>query len=392
MFIETERDLAMLQNSCVFYAASTMYYKRVPCPFSSSTSFFLSSTTRFVVLETFPRVSGEMDKLALKESCEKILSRLQQKELEDYTCFLCRGREVGQDRLMEHIITRHHIHLAHFDNVVDLRALLAFLQDRIHHSAAGSEAHALYCPVCADAAGSSEEQFVEHVADKGHQHWNGNTITGLSDYYICVRPEAAAPEAESGSSGSSSFSGSDDGDADAFVPEDEHDADALVEEAEPCECLYCSAVSQDVLGHMREAHQFDFTAATRARDDVHDEYDLIRLVNAVRRCVVQRKGACCPGHDAREDGDADKEACRAAIAACGSLETHLREHPSHRLPVELPTGDASLLPVLPGDAFISLLVTYGEGFLQQEEADPDFPMVPTIHEIATNKMPPPPTH
>lgn len=330
-----------------------------------------------------------MNKEGLRASCDKILSRFQHKELEDYTCFLCAGREVGQDHLMEHIITRHQIHLAHFDNVVDLRGLLEFLQDRIHHGAT-NEGHALYCPVCTDAAGTSEESFLAHLGEKEHQQWNGTTVEGLGDYYIQLEQPSVEDDEAHSSSASSSFSDDNVGGVDAFVPEDENDADALMEEEEPCECLYCNDVSNDVLGHMSGVHKFDFAATTRARADVRDEYDLIRLANSVRRCVIQMKGGSCPYHCTKDDGDAEKEACREAIAACGSLEAHLLENPSHRLPAALPSDDASLLPVIPGDAFISLLVTYGEGFLQQEEADPDFPMVPTLHEVATKRAAAPP--
>lgn len=321
----------------------------------------------------------------LKESCKKILQRLQQQDVEEFGCILCSQHVRGQDALMQHLITEHQVHCLHFDNVVDLPRLLEHLSTLLH-SHVTSPAQ-WFCPVCGeDTASDSAETLVRHMRLAGHQHWDPHTIPSMAPWCVTgisaptgpsdkVLAAMAMPATCAPSSPAPQGLGRGDADEETTDSEWKDIEDEEVDEDEDwnleCVCLYCDYSGEDVLQHLRTHHNFDFRASVLRRPDLHDEYDLIRVVNMVRRAVCSDR---CPyGDECDVDG---KQNNRAA------LEAHLALHKEHRLPRRVSTSDADLIPVLPGDAFISMLVTSGEGFLQTEEEDPDFPMVPTVQELA----------
>ncbi|GET90799.1 hypothetical protein, conserved [Leishmania tarentolae] len=321
----------------------------------------------------------------LKESCKRILQRLQQQDVEEFGCVLCSQRVRGQDALMQHLITEHQVHCLHFDNVVDLPLLLKHLSTLLH-SHATSPAQWV-CPVCGeDTASENVETLLSHMSKMGHQQWTPQTIpsmkqwciagtsvpTGLLNETLVAKATPATCLPSSSSPRQLGQGGAGEGDTDSEWNDAE---DEEVDEDEDwnlkCVCLYCDYSGEDVLQHLKTKHQFDFRASVQRRPDLHDEYDLIRVVNMVRRAVGSDR---CPYGDACDvDG---KQNDRAA------LEAHLEVEREHRLPQRVSTSDDDLIPVLPGDAFISMLVTSGEGFLHTEEEDPDFPMVPTVQELA----------
>nr|CCM17582.1 hypothetical protein, conserved [Leishmania guyanensis] len=322
----------------------------------------------------------------LRESCKKILQRLRQQEVEEFCCILCGGRVRGQDALMQHLITEHDVHCLHFDNVVDLPRLLEHLSALLHNR--GASPAQWVCPVCGeDTMSEKVEDLMSHMSLAGHQYWNPHTIPSTAQWYItgssapsglADRTFAETPMLVTCTSSSTVPRGlSRDGAAEEEDPDSEWDdiEDEEVDEDEDwnleCVCLYCDYSGEDVLQHLKTNHDFDFRASVQRRPDLHDEYDLIRLVNMIRRAVCSDR---CPYGD---ECDVDsKQYDRAA------LEEHLVMQKEHRLPQRVSTSDTDLIPVLPGDAFISMLVTSGEGFLQAELEDPDFPMVPTVQELA----------
>ncbi|KAG5472415.1 hypothetical protein LSCM1_03814 [Leishmania martiniquensis] len=323
----------------------------------------------------------------LRESCKKILHRLQQKDLEEYCCVLCGERVRGQDALMQHLITEHQIHCLHFDNVIDLPQLLEHLSTLLHRRAASPAEWV--CPVCGEEMASEKvEGLVAHMTQRGHQYWNLRTIPTMAPW--CVEgsssPSGPAEERAAGTAASATcglFSSAPRAVARDGAEEEDGDdsewsamADEEVDEDEDwnseCLCLYCTYSGEDILQHLKSSHDFDFRASVQQRPDLKDEYDLIRVVNMVRRAVCSDR---CPyGDECDVDGKRNDGA---------ALEAHLLQQKSHRLPQRVSTSDTDLIPILPGDAFISMLVASGAGFLQTEEAeDPDFPMVPTVHELA----------
>lgn len=310
----------------------------------------------------------------LQDACNRILRRLQATKNQSLPCVLC-GVFVygGEAKLTDHVEQRHGISLCPFSNVVDSDGFTGCLKERL--GLPGS----LRCPVCLEGVGQASdlEALRAHASNTGHSAWNGHTIPELSPFCL---------PAHAGSAGVDRCSSDDDLDDDDDKHKGRNDVDAEgAEEAllgsddddwnDPCVCLYCADVSEACLEHMAAAHGFDLRAATRNHDDVKDEYDIIRLVNQVRRAV---KDGTCPY---ASGSTADVRPCEFT----GTLEEHLQQYPKHRLPQRVwRDSDEALLPVLPGDALLSLVVTAGEGFLREEEADSDFPMAPTLQEVAAH--------
>ncbi|KAK7201081.1 C2H2 type zinc-finger (2 copies) [Novymonas esmeraldas] len=303
----------------------------------------------------------------LKASCKQILQRLQQQNVEEFGCVLCGQHVRGQDALMQHLITEHEVHCIHFDNVADLSGLLRHLSARLRSSAT-SPTHWV-CPVCeVDTGSDSIDDLVAHMRATGHREWNPLTIPSMGRW--CITGDASVQVAAVSAEELNDVDEDDEDDAAWNAMEDDEvdeDEDWNLE----CVCLYCNYCGEDVLQHLKTRHDFDFRAAMQERPDVKDEYDLIRVVNMVRRAVCSDScpyGDSCAVNGRENDRDA--------------LEAHLTEQKDHRLPLCVSRGDNDLIPVLPGDAFISMLVTSGEGFLRGEQEDPDFPMVPTVQELA----------
>lgn len=289
----------------------------------------------------------------LQESCDEILRRHQQREHDDRHCFLCPVRVRGQDTLLEHLAS-HQITCMPFDDVVDLDGFLACLKSRLI-SANGE----WRCPVCSsELPTATPEALTAHITDASHAVWSGETIPELRPF--CMTVDVISED-------------------DGGVLHDVEDMDDEASESgdeweDECLCLYCSNESTDCLSHMMTAHDFDFRGITRQREDVKDEYDLIWLINAVRRAVFNKE---CPFGGT---------ACAAEVAKAGSLEAHLVERSSHRLPATVTrVSDRDLIPVLSGDALISLVVMSGAGFLRGDTADPEYPMVPTVREYAASQ-------
>ncbi|KPA83235.1 hypothetical protein ABB37_02915 [Leptomonas pyrrhocoris] len=313
----------------------------------------------------------------LKDSCKQILHRLQQQDVAEFACVLCAQHVRGQDALMQHLIGEHHIHCVHFDNVSNLPELLRHLSLLLHRGSAPSH---WTCPVCGEDTHSADvDVLLQHAWQKNHASWNPSTVPSLSEWWVTVTMEKTVPTALKPVRSSTAAAGNTNGVADDQEDDDDTAWDAMedeeVDEDEDwnldCVCLYCDYDGEDVLEHLKSTHDFDFRTAVQQRDDMKNEYDLIRIVNAVRRAVAADR---CPfdEHCAIDGTHNDRAA----------LEQHLRMTKAHRLPAHVAENDAALIPVLPGDAFISMLVTSGGGFLKAEEDDPDFPMVPTVHELA----------
>lgn len=317
----------------------------------------------------------------LQEACNKILRRLQTHGHQSRPCFLCGVFVVGgEERLAEHLSQRHGAVVCPFGNVVDLDGFLDCLKRRMDLD------KRLQCPVCLESVGppSAVEALRQHLQQACHAEWNPHTIPELAEFYLPVALEDASINPE----GNGKLAKADEGSEEDIDDEERHrgrndvDPDGAEEALlgsddedwnDACVCLYCPTESTECLEHMTCEHSFDLRMATRSREDVKDEYDIIRLINAVRRSVAE--GKCPYAYGATE-----------ALEPCalgGSLEEHLLQFPEHRLPKTVPLGsDAELIPVLQGDGLISLAVTAGEGFLRDEAADPEFPMAPTLQEVA----------
>lgn len=327
----------------------------------------------------------------LVESCKQILQRLKQENVAEFSCVLCNQHVRGQDALMHHLIIEHKIHCIHFDNVVDLPALLGHLSHLLHRSDAAPSHWT--CPVCGDDVGSADvDVLLQHTQHCGHARWNPNSIPSLAPWCVVVwdnsdnssqeKAEEYQVAAKLGHSSPVDKENSavwqaglecvdDDDDDAAWDAMEDEEMDEDEDWNLGCVCLFCDYAGEDVLEHLKSVHNFDFRSAVRQRADVKSEYDLIRIVNAVRRAVATDR--CPHSEDCAVDG---KHNDRAA------LEAHLLSAKEHRLPARVSEGDADLIPVLPGDAFLSMLVTSNEGFLEADEEDPDFPMVPTVQELA----------
>lgn len=323
---------------------------------------------------------------------------------EPFTCILCQLNLTNRKELVRlHFLNRHGVELPGARRVHDIAGLLNCLQQIIFRSDAceGSSVSpstlSWHCPVCEKATGTNCAALELHIGATQHHRWNRHTIEPLAAFYF-DRDEGASSDTE--------------GDDDERNPicdgnEAESDEEGEWDDDVPMKCLYCDDEGVDCLSHMVEKHQFDLKATTSHRDDIKDEYDLIRLVNETRRAIDA--GHCpyhCCGGSASSGGTEDDAARTSeegphsssmenenADVACtndiqsrdGNVEAHLAAHPTHRLPQHVPSNDSALIPFLPGDALLSYLVTTGEGFLPQETADPDFPMVPTMLQLAERR-------
>eukprot|EP00796_Vickermania_ingenoplastis_P005945 gene5945-4254_t len=241
------------------------------------------------------------------------------------------------------------------------------------------------CPVCGKSAGIDCAALELHVAAVHHQRWNRHTVPGLCDFYTAQ-----------GGAASSSEDSEDERDPICEGDENASDREGEWDEMPAIQCLYCGYCGVDCLEHMILSHRFDLKATTSSREDVCDEYDLIRLVNDVRRSVALHRCPYFPARPSGEDagqGESSGPACdfhavegEGDAAAATELEAHLRANPTHRVPQRISAGDAALLPALHGDALLSHLMTAGEGFLPQEEADPDYPVAPTLLQLAERRQ------
>ncbi|KEG14651.1 Zinc finger Transcription Factor family member (ztf-7) [Trypanosoma grayi] len=323
------------------------------------------------------------DLKGLQASCKAILARHQRSSNMDLTCIVCQQRVRGQDSSMEHYVAVHGIHPTHFDDVADLDGFLAHLHGLIFPREDGR----MHCPVCGEECGD-KAMWAVHVKREEHTHWNVETIPALAPF--CVAAVGVGETAElvdhgedDNVDGGRNVDGRDEDD------DGGGDDDEVLEgdwDVEPAICLLCDIESEDCLQHMIDAHGFDFRAAVRAHTGVKDVYDVIRVVNAIRKCVAR---GLCPHHYGDGAAEVETEACRRDIAA-SSLQLHLRAHAQHALPRVVPTGDRELIPVLCGDAFLSSVAVGGGLVLhdgKEEEEDPDYPMVPTIAEMAKRHVP-----
>lgn len=313
----------------------------------------------------------------LQKACNVIVARIVARKEASLPCFLC-GIYVysGEEKLMEHLAKSHAAHVFHFSNVTDYDGFLGCIKLRMGLAAAPDAVAAkdtpLSCPVCLVAVSSAAQLQTHLTATPAHAEWTPATIPELAEF--CLPANAATAAVGQG----------DDAEEEEDCPVGRNDVDPEGAEEEllgsdddwidACVCLYCPEECEECLEHMTAAHGFDMRQATRSRPEIADEYDVIRLINAVRRAV--REGRC--PFNAYSAGE-------TPCAFDGTLEGHLAAHPEHRLPKAVTReSDADLIPVLPADALISLVVTAGEGFLASEQADPDFPMAPTLQEVAAH--------
>ncbi|EKG05687.1 hypothetical protein TCSYLVIO_003232 [Trypanosoma cruzi] len=300
------------------------------------------------------------DITALRAYCKAILLRHQRGLTLELPCIVCRQRVRGQESIMQHYVDAHGIHTTNCDNIVDLDGFLMHLRELLLFR----DDERMHCPVCREDCGD-EASLLEHIEKEGHSRWDIDTIPSLASFCMAdvnTSEEAGEEEEEDGANETNVVESDDDGD----------DEDWGVE---PAVCLLCDAASENCLGHMIDAHGFDFRAAVRSHEGVQDVYDVIRIVNVIRKCVA--RGLCPFTYG---DELAEAEACRCDVAA-SSLEEHLRNHPLHNLPRVVPSSDRELIPVLCADAFISSVVVGGD-LLARGEEDPEYPMVPTNAEMA----------
>lgn len=306
----------------------------------------------------------------LKQSCQKILRRLQQNDIAEYSCVLCPHQVRGQDALMQHCLVDHAVYTVHFDDVVDLDGFLATLKERLHRQTA--DLAVWTCPVCEhDTASASVAFLEEHMKTTGHNRWTLATIPELAEWCVVIDARPAADTATGvdpfqDHSGAATEEEGDD-DTEAWGEDEEEDDDW----DEECSCLFCDFYGTDVLSHMQSSHSFDFRQVVVSRSDIKTEYDLVRVVNMIRRAVAQHTCPC---------GSSCTLALTSGDEAADQLEVHLSNEPSHRLPQTLSSDDADLIPFLPGDSLLTMLMA-SEGFLPVEDADPDYPMVPTVQQL-----------
>ncbi|KAH9580140.1 ZN622/Rei1/Reh1 [Trypanosoma melophagium] len=324
---------------------------------------------------------------ALREHCRAILARHRGNCNVDMACVVCQQRVRGEESSMEHYANVHGVRIKHFDNVADLNGFLAHLRELLFPS--GDEK--IHCPVCHTDCGD-KATWMSHLRHEGHGQWDVGTIPSLAAFCVASLYSDGSEgeddnddEEEEQENNTGSLYKNSNNNNNNFVSvekeENEEDEDEDGDwDVEPALCLLCDTASLDCVRHMMEVHAFDFPAAVRNHDGVRDEYDIIRIVNVIRKCVAQN---ICPFHYSDESDSAD--VCRHDIST-SSLIAHLQSNPQHILPRVVPEGDKELIPVICGDAFISsvvlgddLLAACNNGINNNDE--PDYPMIPTISEI-----------
>lgn len=264
----------------------------------------------------------------LKRACADAARRHNTRDV--VPCPVCRVSFVGYDELWEHMGGAHGCtQLRPSANVRDMPGLMAAL------AAAGK-----------DAAAADVEGFFFERADDGDDVALPLDETAEATRVFAAGQEVAAIDAED-----------DDADWD--------DSDAA------CRCLYCPFDKAGSLEeHMESAHGFALrSSALVPLGDAHlcgDEYDRIRVVNSIRAAVAALR---CP------------RGC-GPFAASDDLVAHIKTE-GHQLPSERPTGDALLVPLIPGDAFVSLVMSLGDDDDDEEE---NYPMVAPVLQLAHQRQ------
>jgi hypothetical protein len=138
------------------------------------------------------------------------------------------------------------------------------------------------------------------------------------------------------------------------------DEDDEFDEGFPVQCLYCDNVTTTVEEHLANAHGFNLRSSAVFNKTVcPDEYDRVRMVNAIRRAVQENR---CPNAE-----------CNVRCSSSAELTSHV-ESTGHFTPSVCPQGDEWLVPVLRGDAMTALV-------LGIDDDEQDYPMVPTAGEV-----------
>ncbi|KAG8344721.1 putative C2H2 type zinc finger (2 copies) [Trypanosoma vivax] len=308
----------------------------------------------------------------LRTLCNMVMERHKTDRQKDFRCIICRQILRGQASVMEHCKLSHGVTIAHFDNIADLDGFLTELGSLL----VPDECENLYCPVCRFVC-SDQAALEVHIRENGHTQWDAKMIPSLAQFCIGLPAEGEQEETEEEAEEYN-------GDADHGSGDEGLDGEW---DEEPVVCLFCDTLSTDCLAHMKNEHSVDFQTSMRIHKGVHDVYDVIRVVNVIRKCVAR---GTCPHH--YQGNSTEAELCARDIAQ-SSLHDHLARHPEHSIPLIVPTGDKELIPLIAGDAFISSIVISGDLILNEshsrqdamEEVE-DYPMVPTVLELARRKM------
>jgi hypothetical protein len=260
---------------------------------------------------------------------------------------------------MEHLLSAHAVHTAHFDNIFDLEG---FFQ-RMRSLVVQEQGNFWTCPVsmCRRQFSCSSD-WGKHVAEVGHNLWNTKTIPELTEF-VLEPPDSDDDE---------------DDDEQPLAADsrlDEAEDGEEEDEALPVECVFCSAVIPDIFLHCMSVHGFDLSAVfTGAAKDhrLRNDYDVIRVVNALRHAADE-------SHQCLH--------CGASFSSLQDWTGHIAAQPAHTLPTNISALDDQLLiPRRPHDYLIPLLLELCESDFDGE-VEPDYPLVSRVVDFAERDCP-----
>jgi hypothetical protein len=262
-------------------------------------------------------------KAELERICQSIVQR--RSEHEAIECTACRqGCSGGLDELWAHLEDTHGIEdLPPVDNLINVDAFLAIIPALANRQLLSSSDDVTGCFLLA----AGDDDGADVAAD------NQALATG--------------------------------------VPQGDADDDEAFDDGIPTQCLYCSHVGVDVEAHMAKAHGFNLRAsAIFDRAVCHDEYDRMRMVNYVRRRVLENE---CPAGSG------------VTLSSSAELMAHV-ESTKRFLPAECPKGDEFLAPAIKGDALLMLVMADDDDFDDDADESAKYPMVPTVGDTIRMRM------
>ena len=297
----------------------------------------------------------------LKAVCRGLTQRSNNSRFETFECFICGNRTIGPESLHLHFLEFHQIVLESFHDCTDFNGLLAHVR-----ALTVLDTNQFQCPIC-QVVVPTASGLTAHITEASHDQWIAREIPTLASFLISVVGESGQPQLEDGNSSADE----DDNDHEHNNAAGNSDLDDD-EEAEPqIPCLYCSLEIDEASfdQHLESAHGLSLqNYVSQHATVITNEYDLIRMVNAVRDA---QKSLCCPQEP------------HCIFSTVDEWAAHIQST-GHFFPAAVPEGDQFLIPRVVADPLISYVL---EG-LEFCEALPeeDFPMVDTLMQAVTKKQ------
>lgn len=293
----------------------------------------------------------------LKTACRNVASNCNKARFETFECFLCSNRMTGAEQLQRHFSEFHQIKLESVHNFPHLSQLLAHLQQLVHKN---SDNTAFSCPVC-QAESASLSTFSQHLTSSSHSEWTVKHIASLRDFMFDIVKDEGDTSSDSES----------EGDNDDVQREEEDDTDDD-DEAEPTiRCLYCTAELDEHLldAHFTSAHGLVLQKYVQEHASViTNEYDLIRMINAVRDALKTLTSPVDP---------------KVTFASAEEWAMYVQTS-QHYFPLTVPEGENYLIPRIPADPLISYVMEAVE--FSEALPEEDFPMVDTLQQHIVKKQ------